>query len=275
MNAVSFHNIQYRPELGIIRDTDTNKILAYHSKTLWKVKIENFPEGNIPLRESILETAKGINELTDQSPQSIYLFFSTEFPKIFDRTKQSYNSKKLEKTLIAMEVDNKAIEIEQNNILKLLEDVKINFYKVDFPHISLSYLTSAIPISILEEEIIKTSKKQWHFIIKSIKILSGLTTSRDYISLELTTPDDFTSFIDRIHHHAGCEKLTFPGGFKAHISILSIDKGSLSPEIVDKINQKIYSYSIKISPIIRPKYVTLFNQDRSAEIKKKFKNVKD
>jgi hypothetical protein len=275
MDNIIFYNIQYRPELGIIRDTNSNKILAYCSKKTWKVKLENFPEGDVPLRESILEITKGINEIANEPLDVISSFFIKEFPIIFNRTKNEYNLKKLENTLIAMEVDNDDIESEQNNLLKLLQDINILFYKLKNPHISLSYLNSAIPISILEEEIIKTSNKHWHFIIKKVKILPGLTTPRDYISFELTTPDDFTGFIDNIHKRAGCEKMNFPGGFSAHISLLSIDKGSLNQAIIDEINQKIYSYSIKISPVIKPRYVTLFNKDKATEIKKKFKNVKN
>jgi hypothetical protein len=275
MDNVSFYNIQYRPDLGIIRDIDTNKILAYYSKNIWKVKLENFPDGNVPLKESILEIIKGINELSLTSVDLISHFFIQEFPIVFERTKKEYSLKKLENTLIAMEVNNQDIESEQDSLLNILSDLNIVFYKLLNPHISLSYLNSSIPISILEEEIINTSKKQWHFIIKAIKILPGLTTPRDYISFELTTPDDFTNFIDRIHHRAGCEKMKFPGGFKAHISLLSIDKGALSEEIIANINHKIYSYTMKISPIIKPRYVTLFNKDKLTEIKKKFKNVQD
>jgi hypothetical protein len=280
MDAICFKNLQFRSDTGIIRDTETNKILAYCSKKNcgkkeWIVKLENFPDGNFPLKESILEITKTINGLSEITPDIVFNLFNVDFPKIFESIKSKYSLQKIEKTLLAIEVDNDDIESEQDHLLKLLSDIKIHFYKVSQPHISLSYLHSAVPLWILEEEIIKTTKKHWKFKIKSIKILPGLTTPRDYISFELTTPDDFMGFIDRIHSHAGCEKVSFPGGFKAHISLLSIDKGSLTDEIVNQINQKFLSYNVRISPTIRPTYVTLFNQNKSTEIKKKFKNIKE
>ena len=264
-------NIQIKDNPCIIRDLENNKILAYLKAATWVLIPKNLPTANVPLRIALKFIVRRLNRL----PVSSHVhYFKKEFPSLYEKLNRHYLSQKIDNTLIALEVDGKLIAKEEESLMKIFEKIRLTAQPILNPHISLSYLPLSLPLSLLEKELSLVANKNWAFNIINIQILPGLTTPKDYISFELESPKSFQTVVEKIYADTSCNNIPFPNGYKSHISLFSIDKNALTEEKLKELNQHFYAYNIKISPIIRPTHVAVFNKSKNIEIRKKVKNTK-
>lgn len=261
--------LEIKKNPGVIRDLKTNKAIAYEKCNRWFLIIKNIPQENTTLRISLKLLLSELNTLSSNVQID---YFNEFFPSIYNTIEFFYKNKKIKNSLMAFELDKELIEIEQNSIIKLFKKFNVIPAKIKNPHISISYLSNDVKIDALDKELTEIANKNWHFKIKNITILPGLTTDKDYISFELLSSKNFQKVINSIYTHTNCAQVHFPGGFKVHISLLTIDKNIFTKEQIGEMNEMLKSHKIKISPIICPSFVSIFNKNKKIELRKKLRN---
>lgn len=124
-----------------------------------------------------------------------------------------------------------SLELEAPVLAPIRERIKEKMaqWQVEVPlrdaHISLGYTIGCEREERLAALLRIIARRQIEFRISGVEVLEGLTTPYDYIVLTLEEPDEFCQA--RQHVEANCKVKRFAGGFKLHVTLLQVAKGSV------------------------------------------------
>ena len=165
-------------------------------------------------------------------------------------------AKKMDHTLIAYAVFEPTVTKLKSQVQAALKELKVKTSQTDAPsHISVAQIPGSYDEKVLEE-LLLDGKLNSSFQGSELTFLEG--TEANFIALKLQTPKQYQLFQKELDRELETRK--WPGGFKAHISLVKGDKTVLTKEIFEKIKDKI---DTKVE--IVPTKILLFNKDHKVE----------
>lgn len=93
-------------------------------------------------------------------------------------------------------------------------------------HISVGYIVGNFSIEHLKDVAKEIAEKPFHLTFSGIEILRGVTTNQDFIALKVAENSDLDYAVGLLAENAPIR--TFKEGFKTHLSLLTIEKDSIS-----------------------------------------------
>jgi len=137
--------------------------------------------------------------------------------------------------LLSYNVPEKEINPLKDKVIKKMKSLGYDAKEVSIkPHITIAQIKDETPI----EELLKLQKDgkkfKSEFKYNGISVFPG-SGNLDYVSLDLSANQSFKNYVKHIADNEDVAVVTFPGGFKPHISICTIPKGSITPEDEKKL----------------------------------------
>lgn len=165
-------------------------------------------------------------------------------------------AKIMDHTLIAYQVVAPAVNALKKTLKKELENVGVEATVAESPlHISVAHIPGSYDEETLEKLLLEGKLKS-PFKGESLVFLEG--DEYNYISVKLEPPVQYKKFQEEISHEVKTKK--FPGGFKAHISLIKGLKNKLTRKVFDKIKDSVNT-NIDVTPI----KILLYNKDHQIE----------
>jgi hypothetical protein len=174
-------------------------------------------------------------------------------------------AKKMEKTLIAFDVDGSTLRGVQNEISKYLTNADIKHQVLTGnPHISVAQIISPIEKDKLNR-IIQDIKIQVRFKPKELVKLYGSITGKDFIAIEYKSNQKYKDIFSDIYSEIPNSIRTFPGGMRPHVSLITLEKDVLSKGLLSEIEERV-----KLPKII-VKSISLFNKKHKVQFSRRIK----
>lgn len=242
----------------------SNKIVAFKKENCWKLVQSNLSEiGDLIEKEFLVGSIEKINNLL--CPIQSLISDEPEFVK-----DNECFSKELEGTLLAFGVNNKKLASLQEKILEKVSKIidKNKIIKEVNPHISVSFLTGANSLVLLQKELDKICKKIPKFSVSKVSLFLGKRTDYDYICLQLQTPEYIKELTNQIYQETNTPPPEFKNGYISHITLFKIEKGFLTEELRSNLSEIIDSIFLSKVRKITPDSAMLFNNRAKVEIRK-------
>jgi hypothetical protein len=121
------------------------------------------------------------------------------------------------------------------------------------PHISIAQIKDKYPISELENAQIEGKKYNPEFKFEKIEYLEG-RENLDFIVIKLTPNSSFNQYLNYITNKF--ETIQYPGGFKFHVSLMTLPKKEMKEEDKQELKKMSLSGSLK------PTKIQLWNTEK-------------
>lgn len=264
MRDGSLSDIYYHEESNTIKN-HKHEVIVYFDDH-WNVLTDNLNDTYCKeIVEAIVKTFQGSKE----SAEDLILLSKKRISKIKKEKIQS--TEQLKDAAIALDLNPENLKPIHMKISKFLKDKKINYEKINNPHVSTAYLLGHNKFSDLANLVKTISHYDFEFKVTGIDVLSGCTTNKDYLVLKVEAPESFYKALQAIEEESDIMK--FPGGFKTHISLYSIEKGMLKQEDVVELKNKIekQQFTLNHQISLKPNAVSVFNNSKLLELRQKIK----
>jgi hypothetical protein len=267
MNDGSISDLYYDEESNTVKN-HKNEVVAYFAEGLWHCKGEELESTYCAEISHIIQSNL---EGAGANPEDIII-------KIKRAISQSNKNKLLKNpevkdAAIALDLNPEDLNPIQIKMSKIFRKNKIKYSRIKNLHVSTAYLLGHNKLADLAELIDTISNYNYEFKVTGIEVLSGATTDKDYIVLKLSAPDNFYKALHKIEEESNV--LKFPGGFKTHISLYSVLKNSLTPEVLKQLKNLFEKeiFTLNHSVTIKPQSVSLFNNSKLLELRQQLRQA--
>jgi hypothetical protein len=98
------------------------------------------------------------------------------------------------------------------------------------PHVSIGYTLGQFTLEHLRDVAREIAEKPFALRVAGVEVLCGIASSCDYVALKIAENQEIDYAVGLISENGPTR--SFAGGFRAHLSILTIEKGAL-PDMDD------------------------------------------
>lgn len=243
-----------------------NEVIAYWHENAWHCREDQLTSTYCSeIAQVIKKTLREVNH----DPQSLIIKLKRAVSQV--TKSRTVRNALVKDGAIALDLNPEDLEPVQVKLTKIFKKYKVEYSRIKNLHVSTAYLLGYNRFSDLAQLIDLISNYIFEFKITGMEVLNGATTGKDYVVLNLTAPDNFYKALKIIETES--DILQFPGGFKTHISLYSVTKGSLTPAIVQELNELLVNSAFKLAHqiTIKPQSISVFNDDRLLELRQKLR----
>ncbi len=130
----------------------------------------------------------------------------------------------IENAYISLEIDSRKLEPLRQHLLRRLQQSGVRAERPERnPHVSIGYTLGRETEARMQGLARAIAALGIELNVCHLEVLHGLATPFDYIVLKLEGGSGFQEALKCVE--GSCETKKFPGGFKAHVTLLQIPKG--------------------------------------------------
>ena len=266
MNDGSISDLYYHEESKTVKN-HKHEVIVYFDDH-WNVLEEHLAKTYC---KEVSDAIKATFSGSSDDVENLIIVAKKRISKI--KKQKMQNDGLLKDAAIALDLSPDCLNPIQSKISKFFKSHNIHYERIKNPHVSTAYLLGYNRYSDLAELVKTIANYNFDFKVIGLELLAGTTTNKDYLVLKVEAPESFYKALHYIEQES--DTMKFPGGFKTHISLYSVHKGSINSSILIELKAMIeeQKFTLNHQITLKPEAVSVFNNSRLLELRQKLKNT--